>query len=88
MIELTQDEQKVFEAWKDTGTGYGYNFRHASMRSGVDSRDIRDTVRSLANKGLLAFCRNGWTDTGEMYGACYTLTEAGRSLLNQEKEGQ
>lgn len=81
---LSKTELSVFRAWEGTDADYGYlSFKGTAKRSGVELHKIRRTVRAIARKGLLEFSAGLWTDDGEMAGAGYGLTKAGRELLNR-----
>lgn len=57
-----------------------FNFAALSHRTGVELQHIRRTVRALARKGLAVYGKGLWTGDGEMAGAGYSITKAGREL--------
>jgi len=81
-MKLAGYEAKAFSAWKDTPEDFDIiNFATVANRSGIDISKVRRAVRGLARKGLTKFYRVSWTDEGEVHGAGYGLTKAGRELL-------
>lgn len=87
-MKLTGYEAKVLQAWEGTGSDFGVlSFRAIAVRAEIDLSKVRRAVRALARKGLTKYVRVSWTDEGELYGAGYDITEAGRSALRKEERG-
>lgn len=83
-ITLSKLEASVFRAWEGVDADFGYlSFKAVSEDSGVELHRIRRAVRSIARKGLLQFSKGLWTDEGQLCGAGYGLTEAGKKYLNR-----
>lgn len=85
MVMLRGFEAEVIKAWADTAADFDVlSFSTIAGRSGVDQEKVRRAVRGLARKGLAKFYRVSWTDEGEVHGAGYGLTPAGRAALAEK----
>ena len=88
-LKLSKIEAEIFSAWEDVEVGFGFGFSEAAKRSGVEEHRIRRAVRALARKGALEFCRTLFDENdGEMCGAGYVLTEAGRAHIATTPKGE
>lgn len=86
-MKLSATEAKVLVAWRDCAVGYGFPFKVAAKRSGVDEHKIRRAVRALARKGAVEFERSLWDECdGGMIGAGYVLTKVGSDYLDSQEE--
>ena len=59
-------------------------FAPIQNHTGYDRRTVRRYVRALARKGLAEYFRGLCTEDGELAGAGYCITVAGRSELSHE----
>ncbi len=85
-IGLSENQQRVFGAYKGLDDGTGLHFKDIEKRTGLQRDVIRSAVHHLSAIGYLAYFRAGTTDESEFYGAGYALTKAGRASLAQGGE--
>lgn len=85
---LTEAQRKVLTAWENTDEDFDVlSFDDIAKRSNVARASIRRLVRDMARRGYTHYVRSAWTDDGDMCGAGYGLTPAGRSLLTENPNG-
>ena len=65
-----------------------YSFDPIIVRTGLDRKQVRRAVRSLARRGFAVYARGLWTDDGEPAGAGYACTQAGRDARESGVEGR
>jgi DNA-binding MarR family transcriptional regulator len=66
-------------------TLYGYDqdctyFRYIAKNTGLEERQVKRSVRSLARKGLAEYVRGLFDEDGFVAGSGYRATELGRKL--------
>lgn len=81
-VTLTDDEKRVMGALGHASEDFGcYDFANLSLCLGMPREKVRECCRSLRGKGLVIYHRNVWSEDGEMMGAAYGATSAGRDLV-------
>lgn len=83
---LTEDERIVLEVLGPMGGDFmdewrALKFADIDGQLKIGRERVRSACRSLAGKGLAAFERQTWTEEGELYGAGYRATAAGRRVV-------
>jgi DNA-binding MarR family transcriptional regulator len=68
--------------WSMDG-GFFYSFKAIQGYSGIPMEKVRRTVRSLARKGLMEYCRGLMTEMQEAAGAGYRITDEGREYVKE-----
>jgi len=82
--KLTPNCAKVLAFLCTGGYDFGcFPFAPIMKATGLDRPTVRRTCRLLKRKGLAEFHRGLWTDDGEMAGAGYSASPAGRQALDQ-----
>jgi hypothetical protein len=85
-MDLTADEKRVMGVLGNGGEDFGcYSFDPISRAAGIPIDRVRTACRSLRDKCLVEYHRNLFTEDGEMYGAGYGATAAGRALASTDK---
>jgi len=85
-VKLSSNQRKCLSAWKDQEDS-GLHFAAIQKRSKLEGYLVRRTVRALARKGLTKYVNSLWTEDGDMYGAGYALTPAGRRAIGDDTQG-
>jgi len=84
-IKLNEKEKKILaalvEEWDSWGESGYFPFKSIANISGVDLKDVRRNVRSLARKGLAEFMKGLVDQDGIPAGAGYAATKKGVLLL-------
>lgn len=86
--KINPKERLVLDYIGETGGDLdwcAYSFAPIMKNTGLTRPEVRRACRSLARKGLTAFERALWTEDGEMVGAGYRATAAGRALATGEQ---
>lgn len=85
MSEWRSIERKVLAVLvRDLHPQTAFPFNPIIERTGLQRRVVRRACRSLTRKGLAYFAKGLWTEDGEMVGAGYGATRAGRTLIESE----
>lgn len=85
MSDLTTEEARVLGALGHSREDFGcYGFDDLALATGVDRKAVRRACRSLRERGLVEFHQTLWSEDGEMMGAGYGATKAGRDLANHD----
>ncbi len=82
-VKLTADCAKVL-SFLCNDSGWCFPFAPIMQDTGLDRASVRRACRLLKRKGLAEYHKGLWSEDGEMGGAGYCASEAGRAL---EKEG-
>lgn len=85
---MSPDALKVLKALNEFGSVFEpcyFSFRPLTVRTGLDRRTVRRNARYLKRKGLAEFYAGLFTEDGEVAGAGYAITEAGREFLERER---
>jgi len=87
LSEVEERELKILSVLNEGREDFGYfNFNYLCVETGFNRRQIRLDVRRMARKGLTQYGNGLWTDEGELAGAGYAITPAGRAALAQSEE--
>ncbi|QPQ55564.1 hypothetical protein IC614_02885 [Allosphingosinicella flava] len=86
MAKLSSTEAQTLLAWHGCSAGYGFGFEMAAGNCSTPRHGIRRAVRALARKGMLQYERMLFFEDENKMGAGYTLTEAGRALLDEMED--
>jgi hypothetical protein len=80
-------ERSILLIMADAAEDFGYfNFDTLSKRTAIEKRIVRLDCRRMARKGLTEYGKGLCTDEGEFAGSGYTITEAGRAVLQSAEE--
>lgn len=63
-----------------------FGFKTISKASGLDRKEARRIVRHLARNNLAEYAKGLVTEDGELAGAGYRITEAGRERLKNDQQ--
>jgi hypothetical protein len=81
-LTCQQREHSILKALSRGCEDLGYfSFKSLSRSTGLDRRQVRLDVRRLARKGFAQYGKGLWTDDGDLAGAGYAITDAGRAAL-------
>lgn len=85
-MNLTDDEKRVLGVLANASEDFGcYAFDPIYRATGIPIPRVRAACRSLTDKRLCEFHQTLWTEDGEMCGAGYGATKAGRDLSTADK---
>ncbi|MBZ9807645.1 hypothetical protein [Mesorhizobium sp. ESP-6-2] len=86
-MKLLEHHRRVLSALNENSQPYGEycaHFKTISHEAGMpDIREVRRITRHLARRGLAEYHRALFTDDGDLAGAGYCITPAGRNLISQ-----
>jgi hypothetical protein len=87
-MRLNTNETKVLrtlvEVWREDA---GFcAFAYLGEETKLERKDVRRACRSLRRKGLTEFGAGLWSEDGEMRGAGYAATRAGREWVDDHAE--
>lgn len=84
-MTLTDNEKRVMGALGHASEDFGcYGFDTLAQSLGMDKGTVRDCCRSLRDKRLVEYHQNVWSEDGEMCGAAYGATAAGRAFVAKD----
>ena len=84
---MTPDAQRCLDALNEMTAPDGemcMPFAPLMSATELDRKTVRRHVRALARKGLAEYFRGLCTEDGEMAGAGYCITRAGRALVEKD----
>ncbi len=86
-MKMLEHHRRVLTALNEETAPHGEYCAHFKTISRAaempDIREVRRITRHLARKGFAEYHRALWTDEGEMAGAGYCITPAGRSIISE-----
>jgi DNA-binding Lrp family transcriptional regulator len=84
---LSEAQKKCLEALNKEGRGGDHclPFDPIQAATELNRKEVRQHVRTLADKGFARYCNGLMTEDGELAGAGYCITPAGRRALEESK---
>jgi hypothetical protein len=82
--KLTANCTKVLAKLCSGGEDWCFPFAPIMRDTGLDRATVRRACRLLKRKGMAEFHRGLWTEDGNLAGAGYSASPAGRLALEQE----
>lgn len=80
---LQPDKLAVLDVLAALPNHHCIGFKPIMNRTELDRATVRRACRYLARKGLAEYVRGLWSEDGEMLGAGYGATKAGRELVEK-----
>jgi DNA-binding IclR family transcriptional regulator len=80
---ISEREMQALNALAGIEREHYLNFKAVARRSGLRFEYVRRSVRALARKGLAEYGKGLWTEDGELAGAGYRATAAGRAAATK-----